>query len=279
MTFASYFNKLVQLLTPMHGEGEAISISKIIAEDVFQISSIQSEQPLLPEQQTRAEEIKEALLTGMPLQQILGMADFYGLKFIINEYVLIPRQETEELVYEALNTLPNRENIKVLDIGTGSGCIPITLRLNAPKWEVSAIDISDKALNIARINASKNGTDIHFQQRDILDENQWANFDSYHLIISNPPYIPHSEAHLMPDSVKNFEPPIALFVADNAPLVFYEKIAKFARSHLLPSGFLLFETNEFNASEVKALLDKEGFSQVQIIKDIHQKDRIIKAQL
>ncbi len=278
MTIASYFADLIEQISPIHGRGEAISIAKIIAEDVFHCASIQSVQQLTSEQQVQAQAIKEELLTGKPLQQILGMADFYGLKFIVDEHVLIPRQETEELVFEALRVFPPEENIKVLDIGTGSGCIPITLKHEAPGWEVSAIDISEEALYIAHLNALNNDTEIYFLKQDILDEDQWENHRYYDLIISNPPYIPHSEASLMPDSVKKFEPSVALFVEDSDPVIFYKKIAKFARQHLRQNGVLLFETNEFNATDVEALLIKEGFHQVQIIKDIHRKDRIVKAK-
>lgn len=277
MTFQHYFSELIQLLTPIHGQREAISISKIIAEDVFQIYTLDSNQLLTQRQQDQALKIKQELLTGKPLQQVMGVADFYGLKFYVNKHVLIPRQETEELVYTLLNTFAKPQKIKILDIGTGSGCIPITIKKEASNWEVSAIDISAEALHIAKKNAENIGTDINFYQQDILDEAQWHKLGNFDVIVSNPPYIPNAESVLMPDSVKKFEPGIALFVSDNDPLIFYRKIARFAQMHLNKKGYLFFETNEFNAQEVSILLQQIGFPKVEIIQDIHQKDRMIKA--
>ena len=279
MTFQDYFSELILLLSPIHGEGEAISLSNIIAEDVFKIHSINAKQAMTQTLQEKALVIKNELLTGKPLQQILGMADFYGLKFKVNQHVLIPRQETEELVYTILNTLPKSQKVKALDIGTGSGCIPITLKKEATNWEISAIDISPKALQIAATNAANLEVSIEFIQQDILDDSQWFKLKTYDLIVSNPPYIPNSENTLMPDSVKKFEPSIALFVSDDDPLIFYRQIAHFAKKHLSPKGYLFFETNEFNAGQVKDLLQKIGFQKVEIIQDIHQKDRIIRAQI
>ncbi len=279
MTVRNYFAELIQLLIPIHGEGEATSLAKIIAEDVFNAYSIHSDRLLTPLQQNKALNIKTELLTGKPLQQILGVADFYGLKFKVNKHVLIPRQETEELVFNILNTLPRKEKITALDIGTGSGCIPITLKKEAPHWQISAIDISAEALAIATHNAAKLGVSIQLHQQDILDKQQWSALENYDLIVSNPPYIPTSESNLMPDSVKKFEPSIALFVSNDNPLLFYQQIAYFAKTHLNENGYLFFETNEFNAIQVKELLHKMGFSNIQIIQDIHQKDRMIVSQL
>ncbi len=279
MTVRNYFAELIQLLIPIHGEGEATSLAKIIAEDVFNAYSIHSDRLLTPLQQNKALNIKTELLTGKPLQQILGVADFYGLKFKVNKHVLIPRQETEELVFNILNTLPKKEKITALDIGTGSGCIPITLKKEAPHWQISAIDISAEALAIAAHNAAKLGVSIQLHQQDILDKQQWSALENYDLIVSNPPYIPTSESNLMPDSVKKFEPSIALFVSNDNPLLFYQQIAYFAKTHLNENGYLFFETNEFNAIQVKELLHKMGFSNIQIIQDIHQKDRMIVSQL
>lgn len=276
MNFNDYFFELIRALTPIHGAGEATSLSKIIAEDVFHIPSIKTKSQMTLAEEKVAKKIKNDLLTGKPLQQILGVADFYGYKFVVNEHVLIPRQETEELIYSILNTLPASNEIKVLDIGTGSGCIPIVLKKKAPKWNISAIDISIEALKVAQQNATHLATSIHFSSFDILDENHWHSLDKYDLIISNPPYIPTQESELMPNSVKKFEPHIALFVDNKTPLLFYEKIAKFALTHLKKTGHLFFETNEYNAPQVKQMLHKMNFNFVEIIQDIHQKDRIIK---
>ncbi|HMO41403.1 MAG TPA: peptide chain release factor N(5)-glutamine methyltransferase [Saprospiraceae bacterium] len=224
--------------------------------------------------------ITKKLLTREPLQYVLGQADFYGLKFSVTPAVLIPRQETEELVAWVLETLKKQPDCQyVLDIGTGSGCIPIVIKKKRPDLSVATVDISPEALIIAKQNAALHHVAIDFIECNILHRSAWQLFSKYDCIISNPPYIPVQESALMPHQVKDFEPALALFVNDENPLVFYDAIADFSKIHLKPGGYLFFECNEFNAKKVVQMLEKKGFSDVILQKDLNGKDRMIRAQM
>lgn len=266
----------VQNITPIFGEGEARSIARIVFEDAFQVYTFQSEKELKSTQQSHLNEIEQRLLQNEPIQYILGQADFYGLKLKVDKRVLIPRQETEELVAwvsEYLTYSPIHVNI--LDIGTGSGCIPIALKQEFSYANISAVDVSEDALSLAQENAAER--EIHFQKMDILEEKQWTQLGKFDYIISNPPYIPHHESDKMPLWVRAFEPLLALFVEDEDPLIFYDKISDFALKHLYGGGNLFFECNEFNASEVADLLRKKDFDEVEIRKDLNGKERMLRA--
>lgn len=231
------------------------------------------------------------LLNHEPIQYVTGIADFYGLKYKVNQNVLIPRTETEELVawvnetishIELLHQSPiqnpysQKETLDILDIGTGSGCIPITIKHINKNHTLTGIDISEKALTIAKENALINNTPIKFIKTDILHKYNWKDLGAFDIIVSNPPYIPKSENNLLGKNVKRFEPPIALFVHEQNPLVFYDAISDFALEHLTPGGFLFFECNEFNAKIVENLLTGKGFS-VELKEDMFHKPRMIKA--
>jgi len=167
----------------------------------------------------------------------------------------------------------------VLDIGTGSGCIPITLKKEVPKLSISALDVSVAALNVAVGNARKNDVEIGFLQMDILEEKNWEVLKKFDIIISNPPYIPVRERALMPQQVLDNEPHLALFTTDEDPLIFYKQIGYFAHYHLHDDGYLFFECNEFNAKEVEEFIFAIGFIPVEIKKDMQGKDRMIRAQV
>jgi release factor glutamine methyltransferase len=217
------------------------------------------------------------LLTHQPVQYVLGEAWFYNMKLIVNQNVLIPRPETEELV--DLILLENKKrliNPKILDIGTGSGCIAIALKKNLPVAEITAIDISNDALHIAQKNSQLQHTTLQFENINFLDESKWQNFATYDIIVSNPPYIPLAEKDNMQKNVLHYEPHEALFVADNEPLIFYEKIANFAKNHLTYNGKVYMETHEDYAKQVAALFTAPYHS-VKIQKDISGKDRIVSA--
>lgn len=225
----------------------------------------------------------KALKTGKPIQYILGVADFYNLKFKVTPATLIPRPETEELVDLILKQsliTHNSSLISILDIGTGSGCIPITLKKNLPQANVSAIDISDEALEVAKCNAQKTKVDVEFIKLDILSQtNSSLISHNFSLIISNPPYILKSEAKQMTEQVLNHEPHLALFVEDNDPIVFYKRIIDFCKEHLLPQGNLYFELNPLYANEVKNYADESKlFNFTALIKDMSGKQRFFKAQ-
>lgn len=213
-----------------------------------------------------------------PIQQILGKADFYGLKFYVNEHVLIPRPETEELV-DLIIKENNGSNPTIMDIGTGSGCIPISLKKNISNAVVSSMDVSDKALEVAKKNAELNRVDINFILDDILKPSLQITPNSLDFIVSNPPYIRISEKEEMRKNVLEHEPHIALFVYDDDPLLFYKKIADFALVVLKPKGKIYFEINENFGVESKQMLENKGFKNVMLIKDLSNKNRILRGSI
>jgi len=215
-----------------------------------------------------------------PLQYVLGLADFYRLRFFVNEQVLIPRPETEELVHLIIQD--NKLSApSIIDIGTGSGCIPIALKKNIPAAIVSAIDISESALYLAKRNAQKNEVDVYFFLKDILspDENTEQQLSKYDIIVSNPPYICFSEKEQMHKNVLDYEPHLALFVNDNDPLLFYKAICDFALKNLKVKGKIYFEINQSLAPETRDLLESKGFKNVELIKDLSNNYRILRGNI
>lgn len=215
------------------------------------------------------------LKTGKPFQQILGETEFYGMKFFVNEHVLIPRPETEELLELAIRKIQEKskknQGLKILDIGTGSGVISIVLKKFFPEAEVTAIDILVEALEVAKRNADFHQTEINFINKDYLTEGLDEVFD---VIISNPPYIGIEEDPEIEDSVKGFEPNLALFSPTSDALIFYRKIAEDCKNHLAENGFLFLEINQKLGKETLELY-KNGFSEVELLKDISGNDRMI----
>jgi len=269
---------LVEQLTPRYGEGEAKSIARIVFEDVFDHGRAFEE--------LRFSEILQRLSAGEPVQYVLGVADFFGLKFKVSPAVLIPRQETEELVawvLEYLKTFPPVHAPRLLDIGLGSGCIAITLKKKMPGLQLFGLEKSPTALAIAIENADRilnislsQNHNIQLLQGDILNRSEWDLFPPLDVVVSNPPYIPHSEKSLVPEHVLAHEPALALFVDDPDPLLFYSAIADFSLEKLRPGGVLFFECNEFNATEVAKMLRQKGFSKVELRKDLAGAERMTK---
>ncbi|WP_104382594.1 peptide chain release factor N(5)-glutamine methyltransferase [Sphingobacterium sp. HMA12] len=218
------------------------------------------------------------LKKSRPIQYILNKADFYGEFFEVNESVLIPRQETEELVDLIIKTHASSSYLKVIDIGTGSGCIPIILSKYLNQAQVTTVDISKEAIHTARKNAQRLGEPVHFINADILEWDYVFSDQQYDIIVSNPPYITPSEKQQMQQNVLAYEPELALFIEESAPLIFYDVISSFALKHLAPNGDLYFEINQYLGPETKDLIEKKGFQQVQLIKDIHGANRIIHAK-
>lgn len=252
------------------GKGEAKSMSRIIWEDLLMH---------LPAQTIgfKAKEVCVRLEQGEPLQYIIGSIIFYGHRFDVNPSVLIPRPETEELIYQITEIAKksNHKNLKAIDIGTGSGCIALSLAKLFPDWQIWACDVSKEALETAKRNAKNLKVEVAFSKLDFLDENNWTKLGSdFDLIVSNPPYIPIQEKHLMPANVVNNEPEIALFVENDSALIFYEKIKAFAERHLKKGGYIALELNEFNAEAVKSLYE-EDYSNVNLIKDMQGKNRML----
>ena len=213
-----------------------------------------------------------------PIQYILGTTEFYGLPFKVNKHVLIPRPETEELVAWILSDLQSFSTpLTVLDIGTGTGCIPITLKKNKPILNLHAIDISEDALNIARHNAQRNKVEINFIKQDILQTEKLNG--TLDIIISNPPYVRDLEKKEIKNNVLKNEPHLALFVSDSDPLIFYSKIADLALNNLSQDGLLYFEINQYLGKETVQLLHEKGFKNVTLKTDMFGNHRMIKASL
>ena len=225
------------------------------------------------------EKAKERAKTKAPIQHIIGFAHFMGEDFIVNKNVLIPRDETELLVKKAVEIgnkkreMKNGE-IKILDIGTGSGCIAVSLKKYLPGAEVTAIDNSAEALELAQKNAEINHAEIVFKNLDMLNEQQWKDIGDFDIIVSNPPYVLESEKALMQPNVLEYEPSTALFVPDSNPLMYYDAIFRFAVSKKKRSQIYL-EINENKASELMALAKKYEMFEIRIIKDINGKDRFL----
>lgn len=271
MTAARARSLLLEHLSPRYGEGEAKAIARIVLEDAF-----------LEDDDEQFYKILERLAAGEPVQYVLGQADFFGLKFKVNPAVLIPRQETEELVAWILEHLKNNdlEHPALLDIGLGSGCIGITLKKKFPRLQLFGLEKSRAALETATENARRilgENAAFSFAEGDILDYHAWANFPLFDVVASNPPYIPLVEQSVMPEHVTAHEPALALFVDDADPLLFYGVIADFALQKLRPSGALFFECNEFNASEVADLLREKGFVGTELRKDLAGAERMLRA--
>ncbi|HLC83357.1 MAG TPA: peptide chain release factor N(5)-glutamine methyltransferase [Bacteroidia bacterium] len=221
--------------------------------------------------------IKE-LKRHKPIQYILGEADFYRLKLKVNEHVLIPRPETEELVHLIIGD-NKMDSPSILDIGTGSGCIPIALKKNIPSAKISATDISEEALEVAKQNAHKNNVEINFFLEDILHPTSDIGHPTSDIIVSNPPYICLSEKSSMSKNVLDYEPHLALFVENNDPLIFYKAISDFALKSLNKNGKIYFEINQSLSSETKNLLENKGFKNVELIKDLSNNYRILRGNI
>ena len=230
--------------------------------------------------------VKEKLETAVyhlknykPIQYIIGKAWFYGLELLVNENVLIPRPETEELVDWVIKRNRKRKNLKVIDIGTGSGCIAIAIKKHLPSSFVTAIDVSGKALDTARRNAKQHDAEVTFLSIDILNDAMVKKLSKFDIIISNPPYVLESEKKVMKSNVLDYEPESALFVDDSHALIFYEAIVSFAGNHLKKGGELYLEINELKGTEVELLLKRKGFGEVVLRKDLRGKDRFVFGRL
>jgi release factor glutamine methyltransferase len=218
---------------------------------------------------------KDELLRNKPVQYVIGQTDFCGLTFQVSDKVLIPRPETEELTMHIINQWQfETKQVSVLDVGTGSGCIAITIKKKLPSTKVMAIDASYDALEIAHKNAQKNKTNVQINLFDFLDESRWSELLLFDIIVSNPPYIPLHEKQKMAKNVVDNEPHQALFVPNENPLLFYEKIAKFGRSHLNYNGKVYVETHEDYANEVAALF-KTTYKNVLVKRDMFGKERMV----
>ena len=290
MLLKNYKTIFLQALSSLYDEKEIESFFYLTLEKLHQKKRIDlALQPDLAMDETQLaqwETVLTELKTYKPIQYILGETEFYGLPFLVNENVLIPRPETEELVQLILveSQKSKVESFKILDIGTGSGCIPISLKKNLPSAEVFAIDVSKNALEVAQKNAEINGVEVNFTEANILltDSLALPTHNSqlttlFDIIVSNPPYVRNLEKAEINSNVLEFEPHLALFVEDNDALLFYRKISELAKNHLAENGKLYFEINQYLGKETVALVESYGFKNVQLLKDIYGNDRMISA--
>jgi release factor glutamine methyltransferase len=276
-----------ETLDAIYGKEEVTSFFFLCTDAFYNITrfalALDRDLSITKEEQQPVFDALEALKNEKPIQYILGETEFYGLPFKVDENTLIPRPETEELVQLIIDCHSERsknDKPSILDIGTGSGCIAISLAKNIGNAQVSATDVSAKAIKKAKENAVLNEIEVNFIEGSILDKPQWEllfqdlKFDT---IVSNPPYVRNLEKAEIQNNVLNNEPHLALFVEDDNPLLFYHAITEFAVEKLKENGQLFFEINEYLGPETKTLVEDFGFKNVEIIKDLFGKDRMIKA--
>jgi release factor glutamine methyltransferase len=269
-------------LQELYDEDEIKAIFLVVVAEKFGLNrtNYQLRKTAIVNEADKAEvlSILQDLKKHRPIQYILNKADFYGEVFQVNESVLIPRQETEELVDLIIKNHKSSQNLKIIDIGTGSGCIPVILSKHLNNALVTTIDISKEAIKTAQENAKNLKTQVQFINADIFEWEYIFSDQQYNIIVSNPPYITPGEKQHMNQNVLAYEPELALFIEESAPLIFYDVISSFALKHLAPDGDLYFEINQYLGAEMKELMVKKGFEQVKLIKDINGADRIIHAK-
>ena len=273
-----YRNFLVQL-QKIYSLSEATAITEWVFEKMASLKRSDilknPEKKITPAADKLIQETLQELLSHKPVQYVLGEAWFYRMKFKVNAHVLIPRPETEELVEQLIADRKSKlTDPAILDIGTGSGCIPIAIKKNLPASKLTAVDISKDALALATDNAALHNAHVNFILLDFLDESTWPSLPLFDIIISNPPYIPIHEKEKLAKNVTSFEPHLALFVPDKSPLIFYEKIAAFGREHLLPNGKIYLETHEDFAHQTAALF-RTHYQTVMIKKEMYGKERML----
>ena len=298
MTIGETYTWMTDRLKAIYDEREAASVTGLVMESRMGFRHIdrilRRSEPLDPSAEPRLAADVDALLRNEPVQYVLGEAWFDGLLLKVDRHVLIPRPETEELVqWVAADTAAPKSSQAsspastpssgaarpaILDIGTGSGCIPVALRRRLPHAELTGLDISPDALAVARENGTRYASAVQWVQADILDENHWNDLPVYDIIVSNPPYIASAERSDMHTRVLAHEPHLALFVPDEDPLLFYRGIARFCKTRLCAGGALYLEINEALGEKTKTLLQEEGFGEIILKKDLQEKDRMIRAK-
>lgn len=283
MTIQLAYRQLLAQLFEIYDTREAANIADWVIEHATGQRKIDrivyKDLPVSEQQQTALAKIAGELLQHRPVQYVLGEAWFMDMKLLVNENVLIPRPETEELVEWIIRDIKKSGNQKIslIDIGTGSGCIPVVIKKKFQEATVTAIDVSEDALQVAKQNSAKQKSVVNFLHLDFLHENEWNKLGEYDIIVSNPPYVKRSEAVEMRENVLKYEPHLALFVPDDDALVFYEAIAIFSRQHLKLKGCVYVEINEALGKQVTDVFEKNGFPDIMLEKDLQGKDRMIRA--
>jgi release factor glutamine methyltransferase len=278
---ANYY--LLSKLRSIYNEGESSQIADWVMEQLTGSKKaermIYKNAAITAAEEKQLQQYTERLLQHEPVQYVLNESWFCGLKFYVDKHVLIPRPETEELVeWIITNCKFPVDALKILDIGTGSGCIPISLKRRLKKAEVWSCDASADALAVAKRNTASLGTEVNFIQIDFLNQKEWNQLPSFDIIVSNPPYVPEKDKDTMKPNVLQYEPVTALFVPDNDPLIFYKAIAEFGKAHLNPAGNIYCEIHESLGEATEQLYHSLGYK-TEVKKDMQQKDRMIKSGL
>ncbi|WP_109298966.1 peptide chain release factor N(5)-glutamine methyltransferase [Aquimarina sp. AU474] len=282
MKISDLRKSFLESLSKIYDTEEVLSFFYILSEKKLDLRRVdvamQLDKKLNPEEVMFFTEAEKRLKSQEPIQYIVGETNFYGLLFFVNPHVLIPRPETEELVDWILKDVKNQKQpLKILDIGTGSGCIAVSLAKNLPNAKVYAIDISDKAIEVAKENARINQVKVTYITTDVLNEEIFH--EDFDVIVSNPPYVRELEKKEMKSNVLENEPSLALFVTNNDPLLFYTKITTIALHKLKPDGSLYFEINQYLSRETKKMIEASHFESVILKKDMYHNDRMIRARL
>jgi release factor glutamine methyltransferase len=280
MKLKDLYSHLHKSLQAIYSVSEAGILCNWLFEKRFQLNRMallqQGDDEIKEDQQRLILDDLAMLQQHTPIQYVLGEAEFYKKRFKVTPDVLIPRPETEELVHWILNNNPHLDPTKLIDIGTGSGCIAISLKQQWPLLDVTAVDVSEAALAVAAENAQQLHTPIEWKQVNFLAESEWETLDLYDVIVSNPPYIPYQEVVSLDKQVSNHEPHLALFVPDDEPLLFYQKIAAFCEMHLKEDGQLYVELHQHYAHET-AYLFRKYFDEVELQDDLNGNPRMLKA--
>ena len=282
MNIGDIQQELKSALLSIYDEAEASIIQQWVMDHYTGTARMQRmmdrNMAITPDQILLIRSAKEQLLLHKPMQYVLGEAWFANMQFFVNENVLIPRPETEELVAYLVAScqLTVTSKLSILDIGTGSGCIPIAIKKQLPTVQITAVDVCNEALLVAIKNAARHGTDIHFMHFDFLNETRWNELPVFDCIVSNPPYITAKEKHGMAKHVTAWEPGTALFVPDNDALLFYKKIAAFGKTHLAPNGKIFVETHQDYAIATQQMFETNAY-ETELKKDINGNNRMLLA--
>ena len=281
MTILAFRSLFKEQLQDIYEASEISSFEKLAFAKIANVTPsylvLNAEEELDQNHLSQLREVIQRLQKEEPIQYILGDTEFYGLPFIVTPATLVPRPETEELVDWILKEVSKQRHIEILDIGTGSGCIAISLKSNLPLAGVTAYDLSNEALEVANQNAINNKVDVLLEQLDILEASELN--QKFDCIVSNPPYVRVQEQSQIKANVLDYEPHQALFVADDDALIFYKKIGELALNHLTNQGLLFFEINQYLGKQTKTLLETIGFNKVTLKKDLQGNDRMILARM